>query len=117
MSLSLIGIIFVQGYWIKSTVDDKEEQFTYDVKQVLLRVASEIQNQEIEDYWMKFKDADSTNSRLESSTITEYSYVNQNKLRNQTLFHSDAILEEDYKVSSGFIESAKNSNPFTKFLN
>lgn len=117
MSLSLIGIIFVQGYWIKSTVDDKEEQFTYDVKQVLLRVASQIQNQEIEDYWMKFKDADSTNSRLESSTITEYSYVNQNKLRNQTLFHSDAILEEDYKVSSGFIESARDSIPFTKLIN
>ena len=66
---------------------------------------------------MKFKDADSTNSRLESSTITEYSYVNQNKLRNQTLFHSDAILEEDYKVSSGFIESARDSIPFTKLIN
>jgi two-component system phosphate regulon sensor histidine kinase PhoR len=27
MSLSLIGIIFVQGYWIKTAVEDKEEQF------------------------------------------------------------------------------------------
>jgi len=117
MSLSLIGIIFVQGYWIKSTVDDKEAQFTYDVKQVLLRVSNQVQNQEIEDYWIKFKDADSTNSRLESITLTEYSYVNENKLRNQTLFHSDAILEEDYKVSSGFIESARDSIPFTKLIN
>lgn len=117
MSLSLIGIIFVQGYWIKSTVDDKEAQFTYDVKQVLLKVANQVQNQEIEDYWIKFKDADSTNSRLESATITEYSYINENKLRNQTLFHSDAILEEDYKISSGFIESARDSIPFTKLIN
>ncbi|MFT6929652.1 MAG: two-component system phosphate regulon sensor histidine kinase PhoR, partial [Sediminicola sp.] len=28
MSLSLVGIIFVQGYWIKKSVDDKEEQFS-----------------------------------------------------------------------------------------
>jgi two-component system phosphate regulon sensor histidine kinase PhoR len=28
MSLSLVGIISVQLYWIKSSVEDKEEQFS-----------------------------------------------------------------------------------------
>ena len=33
MSLSLIGIIFVQGYWINNTVENNEEQFSFNAKQ------------------------------------------------------------------------------------
>ena len=117
MSLSLIGIIFVQGYWIKSTVDDKEAQFSYNAKQVLMRVSNEIQNKELEEYYIKFIDADTTNSKLEEATLTEYSYMNENKLRNQTLFHTESILEEDYKVASGILQSNKDSIPFTKLIN
>ncbi len=117
MSLSLIGIIFVQGYWIKSTVDDKEEQFSYNAKQVLIRVSNEIQNQELEEYYIRFIDADTTNSKLEESKITEYTYTSEDKLRNQTLFHTESILEEDYKVASGFLQSNRDSIPFTKLVN
>ena len=42
MSFSLIGIIFVQGYWIKKSVEDKEEQFSNAVSQVLIRVTDKI---------------------------------------------------------------------------
>ena len=117
MSLSLIGIIFVQGYWIKSAVDDKEEQFSYDAKQVLVRVADNIQNRELENYWFKFENLDSNNSKLEEVTLTEYFQVNENKFRNQTHFQSEAILEKDYKVSSGFLQSAQDSIRFTKLIN
>jgi two-component system phosphate regulon sensor histidine kinase PhoR len=27
MSVALLGIIFIQGYWIKKTIDFKEEEF------------------------------------------------------------------------------------------
>ncbi|WP_372920302.1 sensor histidine kinase [Salegentibacter sp.] len=117
MSLSLIGIIFVQGYWIKGAVDDREEQFSYNAKQVLIKVSNEIQNNELEEYYIKFIDSDSTNATLEESKLTEYSYSNQNKLRDQTLFHTESILEEDYKVSSGFLSATRDSIPFTKLIN
>jgi len=51
MRLSLIGIIFVQGYWIKNTVESKEEQFSFNAKQILRRVASEVENNELENYY------------------------------------------------------------------
>ena len=38
MSLSLVGIIFVQVYWINKSVEDKEEQFSRSVSEVLDRV-------------------------------------------------------------------------------
>lgn len=51
MSLSLLGIIFVQGYWINNAYRTKEEQFTFNVTQVLIEVASRIQLRETEDYY------------------------------------------------------------------
>ena len=117
MSLSLIGIIFVQGYWIKSTVDDKEEQFSYDAKQVLIDVADQIQNREIENYYFKFKDVDSTTGVLQGGTLTQFFHVDEDKLRNEVYYQTESILEEDYKVSSGFLKSATDSIQFTRLFN
>jgi two-component system phosphate regulon sensor histidine kinase PhoR len=39
MSLSLLGIVFVQGYWISNAYQTKEEQFAINAKQVLLSVS------------------------------------------------------------------------------
>ncbi len=47
MSLSLIGIIFVQAYYINSTVKNKEEQFSFSVKNTLDFVAKAIEEREI----------------------------------------------------------------------
>ena len=47
MSLSLIGIIFVQGYWIKTAVENKEEQFSMNVSQILRSVSDAVQQREM----------------------------------------------------------------------
>ena len=117
MSLSLIGIIFVQGYWIKTTIDDREEQFSYNAKQVLLNVSDEIQNREVEKYYFQFKDFDSVNSKLNDVTVTEYFYTDKDNKRNEIYYNSESLLEEDYKVSSGFLEFAQDSIQFTKLIN
>ena len=50
MSLSLIGIIFVQGYWIKTAVENKEEQFSMNVNQILKKVSDELQVIEMREF-------------------------------------------------------------------
>ena len=52
-SLSLIGIIGVQGYWIKSAIDDKEDTFTYSIQQILNSVAKQIEQDEVDKYVAK----------------------------------------------------------------
>ncbi len=116
MSLSLIGIIFVQGYWIKSTIDDREQQFSYNVKQALINVSEDIQNKEFEKYYFQVKDPDSVNSKINDVTVTEYFYSNKNDDRNETYFNSETILEEDYKVSSEFLQFAQDSIQFTRMI-
>ncbi|GIR99742.1 MAG: hypothetical protein CM15mP102_05630 [Flavobacteriales bacterium] len=44
MSFSLIGIILMQGYWIYSSWQNKEEEFTLSVNRTLRQVVNEIQS-------------------------------------------------------------------------
>ena len=52
-SLSLIGIIAVQGYWIQSAIDDKEDAFSYSIQQTLNNVAKQIEQDEVDKYVAK----------------------------------------------------------------
>ena len=46
MSLSLIGIIFVQAYFINNTFNNEEKQFTLNVKRSLSFVSKAIEDRE-----------------------------------------------------------------------
>lgn len=50
MSMSLIGIIFVQGYWIKTSVENKEEQFSYTLRRYCAVITDAIEQREIRQY-------------------------------------------------------------------
>ena len=50
MSISLIGIIFLQGYWIYSSWENKEEEFSLSVNTSLREVSLEVKNRELNDY-------------------------------------------------------------------
>jgi two-component system phosphate regulon sensor histidine kinase PhoR len=50
MIISILGIIVLQGYWIFSAWNDKEEEFSLAVQQSLMMVAEEIQERELSDY-------------------------------------------------------------------
>ncbi|WP_313791325.1 hypothetical protein [Lacinutrix neustonica] len=55
MSLSLIGIIFVQAYYIKNSISTKEDQFTFNVKKALNYVADNIEDEDFKDHALKLK--------------------------------------------------------------
>ena len=50
MSIALVGIILVQAFWIKTTLDNKEEQFSLNINQSLKSVSEQIQSRELRDY-------------------------------------------------------------------
>ncbi|MFO8146076.1 MAG: sensor histidine kinase [Bacteroidota bacterium] len=117
MSLSLIGIIFVQGYWIKSTVEDKEEQFSYNAKQVLVNVSENIQNKELENFWFKFIDADNSLILLNEKVLDEYLLLEQEGESGSSVRLSEGFPDVDYKISSEFLVFAKDSLQFSDLIN
>ena len=76
MSLSLVGIILVQLFWINTSYKNNEEQFKYHVQQVIGSVANKLQQQEYFEFYEKFnKLKDSIGKVPSQSDLLEYFYV------------------------------------------
>ena len=106
MSISLIGIIFVQSFWIKTTLDNRERQFSLNVNQALKAVTETIKDREMRDYLAVYqKLIDSIGEPQESQLTSVFQYINRNQNTNQTFVYSHGILEEDYNITSSLLES------------
>jgi len=102
MSLSLIGIIFVQGYWINNTVENNEEQFSFNAKQILISVSNKIQYREFEEMFFPFREILDSIEEPDNKTIRELLNISIDNTA-KSLAYADGILEEDYKLLSSFI--------------
>jgi two-component system phosphate regulon sensor histidine kinase PhoR len=105
MSLSLIGIISVQLYWIKRSVDDKEEQFSNAIAEVLNRVTDKIEEREMRDYSDRFLSLKDSLGEFKSSHLSNIFFIDRDINSNEILFYSHGILEEDYNIASTFFDS------------
>ena len=111
MSLSLIGIIFVQGYWINNTVKNNEEQFSFNAKQILMSVAEKTQYKEFERFYFPFRALIDSLKNPDISSIEQLLLIDQNKAIGETFVYANDILEEDFKLSEAFRRSYQdNSN-------
>lgn len=117
MSLSLLGIVFVQGYWISNAYETKQEQFTINVRQGLLSVSKEIQLREIEAYYKVYSAFVDSIEVPDNVSFTELAYRIQNKATNETYIFTDGILEQDYKLSAGILDYDMDSIQFRKLTN
>ncbi|WP_203293026.1 sensor histidine kinase [Luteirhabdus pelagi] len=117
MSLSLLGIIFVQGYWISNSYQTKEDQFTFNVQQTLATVAKDIERREIDDYYTIFSKYLDSVEVIDDIAFNELIYKTRNDRNNEVLIYSDGILEEDYKLSSAFMDLEFDSIQFKRLTN
>ena len=114
MALSLLGIIFVQWYWISNSYDNKETQFISNVRQVLVNTSEEIELKEIEKYYTIYSDILSEAGTPERISISELIYKISTDKTNDSFIFSDGILEEDYKISTSFLDTDIDSIVFKK---
>ena len=112
MSLSLIGIIFVQGFWIKKSVSDKEEQFSNAVSQVLGRITDKVEQRERRDYYDRYFAQDTLGEPVEKS-LRNIFFINKDLNTNITTLYSHGILEESYDIASTFFENGSSEDTTT----
>ena len=55
MSISLIGIILVQLYWINSSFQKNDDQFKHHALVVLSNVSEKLNNKEMVDFYTSYK--------------------------------------------------------------
>ncbi len=116
MTLSLVGIIFVQGYWIKKTFDNKEAQFSANARQSILNVAEQVKNKEIETYYVKILSMKDTMKKPAKAYFSQLFHVEKNDQTNETYILTNSILQENYKLGSLIPGSEEDSINFQTFV-
>ncbi|MBT8303664.1 MAG: HAMP domain-containing histidine kinase [Bacteroidia bacterium] len=116
MSLSLIGIIFVQAYYINNTVENEEQQFTFNVQRGLSYVSKEIEEREFTEWTIKFQQA-FVGVDADSTSLRELLLIQDNDDSNETLIYKNAVLEENYKLSSSLFDIGLDSITIMRIIN
>ena len=112
MSLSLIGIIFVQSFWINTSIENGEDQFATTVIQILESTSKKIEKQERNNYFNRLEKLIDSLGQLPSQTvISELNVIQKDSRTNETFLHRSGIIEENYKVStSEYFEGSDNDS-------
>ncbi|WP_411768855.1 sensor histidine kinase [Winogradskyella sp. A3E31] len=115
MSLSLIGIIFVQSFFINNSLQNEEKNFVLSVKRSLSFVSKSIEDIEfrnfmvnVQPYLLKEENIDSTNLQ---------NIILRTENDDKTIIHRNTVLEERFKVPSLFFEIDADSINFSRFKN
>ena len=77
----------MQAFWIKTTLDNKEEQFSLNINLALKSVSEQIQSRELRDYLAVYqKLVDSIGSPKESQLTAVFKYVDRNENTKSNLY-------------------------------
>lgn len=108
MSISLIGIISVQLYWINNAIESKDAQFDSDVIKSMARASERLQEKEQESYRRKIKPIFDQKKFLNKAEIKNYLIQQIDTVNQRRFSFGSTIVEEDYKVPLDIL----NDNPF-----
>jgi len=103
MSFALIGIIVVQIFWIRNSIQIREKQFTREVYASMETVAKNIQNKELKYYIKKFSGLAKERKLATEADISRIIYQQIDTTKNERFTYARTILEQKYKVPTDFL--------------
>ncbi|WP_338734197.1 sensor histidine kinase [Mangrovimonas cancribranchiae] len=116
MSLSLIGIIFVQAYYINNSIKNEEEQFTFNVKKALTYTSKAIEDREFREHMVKFEKMFSDGVVVDTTGYRELYFKTDDPGSDDVLIYRNSVLEENYKLSSSIFDIGLDSINIIKVL-
>src|SRR5690554_431129 len=116
MSLSLVGIIFVQAYYINNSLKNEEDQFTFNVKKALSYTSKKIEDTEFKEYVLKFQDLLDQGVKPDTMAFRQLYLKEEGRGSNEKLIYRNSILEENYKLSSSIFDIGLDSINIKKVL-
>lgn len=108
MSISLIGIISVQLYWINNAIESKDAQFDNDVKKSMARASERLRDREQDLYLSKLKPIFDSKEFLSKAEIKNFLIQQIDTVNQKRFSFGSTIVEENFKVPLDIL----NDNPF-----
>jgi two-component system phosphate regulon sensor histidine kinase PhoR len=114
MSLSLVGIIFVQGYFINKSFENEEERFSLSVRRALAYTSDRVAEIEFNKYVKEFNQLIAQGIVPDTTDLRNIRVYKQNDETNEIAIFDTRILEENFKVPSLF-DISLDSMSFSRY--
>ncbi|MGJ8745002.1 sensor histidine kinase [Polaribacter sp.] len=105
MSVSLIGIIAVQVFWINNALESRKEQFKNDVQKSLGSVSEKINLKEEAFFEKKIEGLIEKMGLANDAQIRNYLFQEIDTTTKQKLTFGATFLEENFKLPTDFLDS------------
>ena len=117
MSLSLIGIISIQAYYINSSVKNEKERFEFNVNKVLNYVSNTLEDREKSEYVYKLQDLMSQGVKVDTAAIRNLYIIQEDYDSKETVIYRSGTLEENYKFNSSIFDIGLDTINLKRVLN
>jgi two-component system phosphate regulon sensor histidine kinase PhoR len=105
MSISLIGIIALQVYWISNAIESKEEQFKNDVQKSLGSVSEIINEREREEFDKQIDGLIDNIGLATNAQIKNYFFQQIDTTTKQRITFGGTFLEKNFKLPTNFLDN------------
>ena len=107
MSVSLVGIILIQSFFIFKNYEENDKQFSINVNYVLEETASIVERNEFRKYVRKFRDLIADESKVDTLSIQNLIIIDQNPEK----YGYDIDLKDIAEFENKIIERCKSDKP------
>ncbi len=105
MSISLIGIIAVQLYWINNALESKKAQFKNEVQKSLGRVTERINEKEERLIEIQIQDFIESKELANDAQIKNYLFQQIDTTNNRKITFGTTVLEENFEIPLDFLDN------------
>mgnify|MGYP001046045674 CR=1 FL=1 len=104
MSLALIGIVFVQVYFLNNSYENKAQEFNLNVRRALSLVSKEISDIEHERFFRLIEPYVRTKDEPDSTQIYRLFFLGEDDINDEIVVYKGTVKEELYRIPSLFSE-------------
>ena len=98
MSISLIGIIIIQSFFITEIYRDNEKKFNSNCNIALSEGITWLEKREFRRYVVKFRDLISRGGAIDTTAINSLYIIKEDKDNNEVMMYRNASIEENLKI-------------------
>ena len=97
MTVSLIGIIFIQYFFILKNYEENNKQFSINVNYVLEETTSDVERNEFRKYVRKFRDLIANEALVDVDTLSIQNLIiiDENPEKRETIIYKNGVIEEN----------------------
>ncbi len=105
MSISLIGIIAVQVYWIKDSIKSKQQQFDNNIKIALAKTSERIKDKEYAEFVQNNQEFLNDRKFVSKAEIDTYLFQQIDTTNKRKFTFGTTLLAESIKMPSDFVNN------------